>query len=181
MKKYAAFMRGINVGGNNIISMNELKDALEKNKFNNVETYINSGNIVFESELDKTKVKEQFEKTIEKKFKLKIDATIKTQNELDKIIASNPFNSKKEMDNAKRVVVMLSNKVDGELVSQIKNDEKIVENYYHKDNLLYIYYHDGAGRSKFTTSYIDKKLKLSSTARNWNTILKMSEMMQKNE
>lgn len=178
MNKYVAFLRGINVGGNNIISMNELKNALVKNKFGYVKTYINSGNIVFESALDKGKTKEQFKKIIVKYFKLKIDVTIKTQNELEEIITSNPFNSKKETDNAKRVVVMLSNKVDKELASQIKKDEKIVENYYHNDDLLFIYYHDGAGRSKFTTAYIDKKLKVSSTARNWNTILKMSDMMQ---
>ena len=55
MKKYVAFLRGINVGGNNIISMNDLKNALTKNKFKNVNTYINSGNIVLESNDDKKK------------------------------------------------------------------------------------------------------------------------------
>ncbi len=179
MKKYAAFLRGINVGGNNIINMNDLKNALTKSKFENVKTYINSGNIVFESADGKKDVKETFENTILSRFKLKIDVTIKTQKELEEIISNNPFNEKKENDNSKRIVVMLSDKVDRDRALQFKSDEKIVENYYHKDDILYIYYHDGAGRSKFTTSYIDKKLKVSSTARNWNTILKMSEMMQK--
>ena len=73
---------------------------------------------------------------------------------------------------------MLSVNVSEEQASQLKSDVRIVENYYHKDDLLYIYYHDGAGRSKFTTAYIDKKLKVTSTARNWNTILKMSEMIK---
>src|SRR3990172_6254989 len=139
MKKYVAFLRGINVGENNIISMNDLKNALTKNKFKNVNTYINSGNIVLESNDDKKKLKELFEK---------------------------------------RIVVMLSVKVSEDQASQLKSDVRIVENYYHKDDLLYIYYHDGAGRSKFTTAYIDKKLKATSTARNWNTMLKMSEMIK---
>ena len=178
MKKYVAFLRGINVGGNNIINMNDLKNALTKNKFKNVNTYINSGNIVLESNDDKKKLKELFEKTIVTHFKLKIDVTVKTQKELDEIILNNPFNSKKENDNSKRIVVMLSVNVSEEQASQLKSDVRIVENYYHKDDLFYIYYHDGAGRSKFTTAYIDKKLKVTSTARNWNTILKMSEMIK---
>ena len=73
---------------------------------------------------------------------------------------------------------MLSDKVNKSQTAQFRSDEKIVENYYHKDDLLYIYYHDGAGRSKFTTPYIDKKLKVTSTARNWNTMIKMSEMIK---
>src|SRR4030067_285857 len=108
MKEYVAFLRGINVGGNNIISMNNLKNALTKNKFKNVKTYINSGNIVFESNDEKKKVKEFFEKTIATHFKLTIDVTVKTQKELDEIIVNNPFNSKNENDNSKRSVVMLS-------------------------------------------------------------------------
>ena len=178
MKKYVAFLRGINVGGNNIINMNDLKNALTKNKFKNVNTYINSGNIVLESNDDKKKLKELFEKTIVTHFKLKIDVTVKTQKELDEIILNNPFNSKKENDKSKRIVVMLSVNVSEDQASQLKSDVRIVENYYHKDDLLYIYYHDGAGRSKFTTAYIDKKLKVTSTARNWNTILKMNEMIK---
>jgi uncharacterized protein (DUF1697 family) len=178
MKKYVAFLRGINVGGNNIISMNDLKSALAKSKFKNIQTYINSGNIVLESNDDKEKVKELFEKTIVAYFKLKIDVTVKTQKELDEIILNNPFNSKKENENSKRIVVMLSDKVSQDQALQLKSDERIVENYYLKDDLLYIYYHDGAGRSKFTTSYIDRKLKVTSTARNWNTMLKMNEMLK---
>jgi len=178
MKKYVAFIRGINVGGNNIISMYDLKNALTKNKFKNVKTYINSGNIVFESNDEKKKVKEFFEKIIVTHFKLTIDVTVKTQKELDEIILNNPFNSKSENDNSKRIVVMLSGNVSEDQTAQLKSDERIVENYYHKDDLLYIYYHDGAGRSKFTTAYIDKKLKVTSTARNWNTMLKMSEMIK---
>src|SRR3989304_3778200 len=104
--------------------------------------------------------------------------TGKTQKELDEIILNNPFNSKKENDKSKRIVVMLSVNVSEDQASQLKSDVRIVENYYHKDDLLYIYYHDGAGRSKFTTAYIDKKLKVTSTARNWNTMLKMSEMIK---
>jgi uncharacterized protein (DUF1697 family) len=178
MKKYVAFLRGINIAGHNIISMKDLRDALIKNKFENVKTYINSGNIVIESDHDKKKVKEIFEQIIESQFKLKIDTTLKTQKELAEIISNNPFNSKKEDNNSKRVVVMFSDKVSQDQALQLKSDERIVENYYHKDDVLYIYYHDGAGRSKFTTAYIDKKLKVTSTARNWNTMLKMNEMLK---
>jgi len=178
MKKYIAFLRGINIAGHNIIRMKDLRDALVKNKFENVKTYINSGNILFESNDEKKKVKKFFEKTILTHFNLKINVTVKTQKELDGIIVNNPFNSKNENENSKRIVVMLSDNVSEDQVSQLKSDKRIAENYYHEGDLLYIYYHDGAGRSKFTTTYIDKKLKVTSTARNWNTMLKMSEMIK---
>lgn len=178
MEKYVVFLRGINVGGNNLINMTDLKNALSKNQFENVRTYINSGNVVFHSNESKNKVKEIFAKTIKAKFSLMIDMIVKTQKELDKIISNNPFDAEKENDNSKRAVVMLSDKVDKEKAVLFRSDRRIAENYYHKDDLLYIYYHDGAGRSKFTNAYIEKKTNVISTARNWNTILKMDEMMR---
>jgi uncharacterized protein (DUF1697 family) len=178
MEKYVVFLRGINVGGNKIVDMNDLKNVLVKNQFENVKTYINSGNIVFQSKNDKNKIKEIITKSIKSRFKISVEMIIKTQKELDEIIIKNPFNNDKENDNLKRMVVMLSDKIDKNKVLQFRNDEKIVENYYFSDDVLYIYYHNGAGRSKFTNIYVEKKLNVISTARNWNTILKMKEMLR---
>jgi len=176
MNKFAVFLSGVNVGGNNIIKMSELKSALTVNGFKNVESYINSGNIIVSHNDDMAKVKNIIKEIIESEFKLNIEMVIKTESGIGGIIRNDPFN-KTEDDNSKKVVVMLSGTADKKMVSMFKNDERIEENYYHHDDLIYVYYHNGAGKSKFTTSYIEKKLNVFCTARNWNTILKMNQML----
>lgn len=90
MTKYAALLRGVNVGGNNKISMPELKIAFEKQGFLNVSTYINSGNIIFESEYDESALKNVCERLIESKFALKIAVGIMAASELIDAISHAP-------------------------------------------------------------------------------------------
>jgi uncharacterized protein (DUF1697 family) len=73
---------------------------------------------------------------------------------------------------------MLSGKMDKNKPSIFRDDKNVTENFYLNDDVLYIYYANGAGKSKFTTSYIEKKLGIIATARNWNTLEKMLELMK---
>lgn len=83
MEKYTAFMRGVNVGGKNKVSMPELKELLEQNGFDDVVTYINSGNIIFSSDnADEKRLKEEFEGLIANKFQLNIPIIIVSVNDL---------------------------------------------------------------------------------------------------
>lgn len=83
MKKYVALLRGINVGGNNKVSMPELKELFEKNGFDNVMTYINSGNVIFSSDIAKEdEIKHLCESIIAEKFKLKIPIAIVSIDDL---------------------------------------------------------------------------------------------------
>jgi len=179
MEKYAVFLRGINVGGKNIINMNDLKSALINKQFENVKSYINSGNIVLKHKGSRQEAAQIIKELIQSQFKLSIEVIVKTEKELGMIIENEPF-SEKENDNSKKIVVMLSGKIDKEKALTIKDDERIEENFYSMNDLLYIYYHNGAGRSKFTLTYIEKKLNITATGRNWNTIIKMNEMLKEN-
>lgn len=176
MTKYVIFLRGVNVGGNSSIKMSELKSVLEDHGFENVTTYINSGNIILNSKDSPVKIKETFKNIIEKHFKLSIEMIIKSRLELENILASDPYNSDED-DRSKRLVAMMSEKIDDKISLIMKDDKNVKETYYAKDDLLYIYYGNGVGRSKFSTSYIEKKLGVFSTARNWNTIAKMLELI----
>ena len=83
MEKYIAFLRGVNVGGKNKVSMAELKDLFEQNGFDNVVTYINSGNIIFSSDdTDEKKLKKTCEDLIAKRFQLSIPVSIISVNDL---------------------------------------------------------------------------------------------------
>jgi len=79
MTKYVIFLRGVNVGGNSSIKMSELKSVLEDHGFENVTTYINSGNIIVNSKDSPVKIKETFKNIIEKHFTLSIEMIIKSK------------------------------------------------------------------------------------------------------
>ena len=89
--KYIALLRGINISGKNKISMSELKIELEKNKYQNVSTYLNSGNVIFESDIDnKESIMKDIHKIIKNKFNLEIPVFIMTAFELEDILNNNP-------------------------------------------------------------------------------------------
>jgi uncharacterized protein (DUF1697 family) len=172
---YVIFIRGVNVGGKATISMATLKSLLEEKGFENVRSYINSGNLAFQSTLDKDGVRKSIHDIIQKNFCLEIDLIVKPKSELEDIIKNNPFDPETERDNSKRVVVMLSGTADPERMNTLKEDKSIEEKIYPVKDLVYIYYYNGIGRSKFTINVIERKLKVTATARNWNTILKMRD------
>jgi len=176
MKTYAAFLRGINVGGNTLINMKELVSLFEKNQFSNVHSHINSGNIVFQSNENSNKLNELIKNLIINKYLIPVEVIIKTKDALRNIIENCPY-KKDEDDLSKRLVAMLSESINKSKESLLKHDQSIIESYYIDHNLLYIYYINGVGKSKFSNNYIEKKLNVTSTSRNWNTLLKMLEIM----
>jgi uncharacterized protein (DUF1697 family) len=177
MTKYVIFLRAVNVGGTGIIKMSDLKSALEDHGFTEVKTFINSGNIIFMSTENKEATRIAIKDIIAKRFNLNIELIVKTQQELENILASDPY-APGEEEKSRRLVAMMSGKIDDRLSSTLRDDKRVTENYYIKDDLLYIYYLNGAGKSKLSTSYIEKKLGLYSTSRNWNTLEKMLELMK---
>ena len=155
--------------------MDLLKALLAKTGFGEVKTYINSGNISLLTEMGKERVEKIFIEILKSHFGVTADLMIKTRKELQEIISKIPFNELTECDNAKRVVVMLSEMADQERLRGLKEDRSIVENFYPAGDVIYIYYKNGIGRSKFTINLIERKLKVLATARNWNTMLKMRD------
>ena len=89
--KYIVLLRGINISGKNKISMSELKLELEKNKYQNVSTYLNSGNVIFESNINnKEDIMKDIYKIIKNKFNLEIPIFVMTSLELEDILNNNP-------------------------------------------------------------------------------------------
>lgn len=178
MKKYVVFLRGINVGGNAAINMAALKTALTDNGYGNVETYLNSGNVIVGTDSDKRETEESIEQIIEKYFKQKIAVFAASQDDLEYIVNNNPFDPVAEPDNSKRMVVLFMEPIADATPMTVYKDEKEDADYYLMSNLLYIYYKVGAGRAKITNPTIKQLLKQTSTSRNWNTITKMLEKIR---
>lgn len=177
MKQYAVFLRGINVGGNATIPMGELKALLSGAGYIQVETFLNSGNVLLGTTKNPEETGCHIEQLIQQQFGLTISVFIRSREELEHIMANNPFDPEAEADNSKRMVALFHKAVTpGELV--ILRNEKEDADYYLKDNLLYIYYKVGAGRAKITHPLIKQLFKQVSTSRNWNTITKILAKMK---
>ena len=175
--KYVAFLRGINVGGKNKIKMETLREICSNALgFENVKSYINSGNVIFETaKTDDKKLAAKIEKAIEKEFGLRIKTMVRSVAEIEEIIKNNPFDGEFENDKDLHVFfldeelpeekreLLLSNNNENEMFA-VRNRE-----IFH---LLRISFSD----SLMGKDYIGKKLKVSATARNWRTVNKVLEI-----
>ena len=177
MKTYISMLRGINVGGHNLINMKDLKQMYEAMKFKNVRTYLQSGNVVFSyNDLPDSKISGMIEKQIEKSFGLIISVIIRNTQELEKIIASNPFLKKGKYDFAKIAVLFLNDLPDKELAASLQNPSANSDEFYISGKEIYLNCPDGLGRTKLNSNFFERKLKLITTGRNWNTICALFEM-----
>ena len=174
--KYIAFLRGINVGGKNKIKMESLREIFAIIGFSNVKSYINSGNVIFETrKTDDKKLAAKIEKAIEKEFSLSIKVMVRTVAEIEEIIENNPFAGQFENDKDLHVFFLdeeLPEEKRKLLLEQNNENEIFVvvnrEIFY----LLRISFSD----SLMSKDYIGKKLKVLATARNWRTVNKILDL-----
>jgi uncharacterized protein (DUF1697 family) len=173
--KYAAFLRGINVGGKNKIKMEALREVFNTLGFQNVKTYINSGNVVFET--DKTvdkKLAEAIEKAIEKEFSLKIKVIVRTFDEIKEIVKNNPFDRQFENDKDLHVF-FIDEELTAEKREQLISNNNENEIYAVRNREIFCLLRVRVSDSLMGRDFISKKLKVSATARNWRTVNKILE------
>jgi uncharacterized protein (DUF1697 family) len=172
--KYAAFLRAVNVAGKQV-SMSALKAMLSELGFDNAQSLLQSGNLVFDARQGRpAELEALLESQTERRLSIRTEYFIRDGKELVRVIAGNPFRREAQDDPARLVVVFLKKapvaKDVAALQSGIKGPEVIETSGRH----LYITYPDGQGRSKLTNAVIEKTLNTRGTARNWNTVLKVA-------
>ena len=174
MKTYIVILRGINVSGKNILPMAELRDLLSELDFEKVQTYIQSGNIVLNSELSKEEVVEKVKNGIVSKFGYDVPVFARTISEWKKAIANNPYPT----ENHKIVSFTFLSEVPNNTTIEVNitNDDV----YSVIDDMVYMYCPGGFGRTKLTNNLFEKKLKVTATSRNFRTTMKMLELANNN-
>jgi len=177
MKTYIALLRGINVSGQKIIKMEMLRKFLGELDFENIRTYIQSGNIIFESKSsDTAKLEKQISDKIFTHFGFVVPIIIITPEELLTVIDKNPF-AKENLENPTQpYVLFLSEVPKKEHLEVFKKIDFKEDQFVNIDKTLYLSYGNPAGNSKLTNAIIENKLKLQSTMRNWKTVLKLYEL-----
>jgi uncharacterized protein (DUF1697 family) len=172
MTKYIAFLRAINVGGRTV-KMDLLKQHFAMPGFKNIATYIQSGNVVFEhASGDVNALTKKIETKLLKELGYEVKTLLKTVPDLEAVIKNNPF--KKHADDMSLYVTFLSAMPDATLVKQLLALQTAYEQFQFVGAEVYVLVKKGGyGESKFSNNFMEKKLKLDATTRNWATINKM--------
>ncbi len=172
MKIWIALIRGINVGGKHIVPMKELIKLMEAKGFVNVRSYIQSGNLVFQSA---QKPKDEISLLIEQHFGFKPDVFVLNQTDFQKAIANNPYT----VDEGKSLHFFFCDKTPTSVDYNFLDSIKVTsESYKLIDNIFYLHTPDGIGRSKLAEKMGKAFAGVNMTARNLNTINKLADMIE---
>ena len=176
MATYVALLRGINVGGNKMIAMAELRAALTKAGFSNVRTLLQSGNVVLDAAASSpAKLEYQLEAEVKKRFSLDVEVHVRSAAELAAVIKANPFGAEAKRDPSHLLVTFFKTPPGNAKVKSaqaaIVGPERLQADGRH----LYMVFPDGIGRSKATV-VVGKLLGPVGTARNWNTVQKLAAL-----
>jgi|SRR5579872_1277415 len=177
-ERFVAFLRAINLAGKNAVAMADLRTLIEAAGHRNAQTLLNSGNVVFEcaGRRECGAMERAFETASQKAFGFVPDFFVRTADELQAVVAGNPFPQEAKSDPGRLIVVFLK---DAPTAAQVKTlqgkvpGREVIRVKPAGSRHLYIHYPDGQGRSKLTMTLIEKHLSSRGTARNWNTILKL--------
>lgn len=180
MGAMVAMFRGINVGGNHQVKMADLKLLHEELGLQQVVTYIQSGNVLFTSDAaDPALLAQRIEDAFAERFGFRSRVIVRSAAELLAVVGNSPFQNRLDKPSKWLVVMFLAAHPD------IAAQDDLVQSYTGPEELcvigqeLHMYYPEGMGRSKLTITLIEKKLKTSGTARNWNTVMKLLDMIQR--
>jgi uncharacterized protein (DUF1697 family) len=176
---HVALLRGINVGGHQLVAMTDLRGMLTKLGFTGVQSLLQSGNIVFRGDQRAAATVETLLET-EARKRLRVDVRffVRSRDEWDAIVTKNPFPDEAERDPAHLVAMCLKRVVGKKEIEALQAAISGREIARGAGRDIYLVYPDGIGRSKLTNAVIERTLGTSGTARNWNTVLKIKALVQ---
>ena len=175
--RYVALLRGINVSGKNMIKMETLRATFESLGFKDVVSYINSGNLAFDSKaIGEAKLVKKIEGAIEADFGVSISVMVREQNNISDIIANNPFDGQYETHKQMHVLFMRG-EMPMDKQAALAEHQMDREKFAVLGREIYAMLLDGVAESVvFRKNIIEGKLKTPITGRNWRTVRKLSEL-----
>ena len=173
MTRYVALLRGINLGPTNKVPMPQLRRTAEGLGYQQVATYINSGNLLFDSAQDADTVRAELEAAIRRDFGLTIEVMVRTADQLRQILAANPY----PVGDASQVTIAFLRTPPpadaGERLAAVAGED---EQFTVADTEEYVHYGKGLGTSKLAEQF-SKIVGVSATVRNLRTVRKLVEML----
>ena len=180
IETYIALLRGINVSGHKIIKMDELRKSFGALGLGDVETYVQSGNVVFKapkqsSEMLSKKMREK----IARDFGFSVSVIIRSSEEVRGAIKNNPFLKQRGIDSSKLHVTFLSKAPEKDSLKALEALTARPDQFRYSGREVYLYCPDGYGRTKLSNNALERVLAVTATTRNWNTVNKLYEMSLK--
>lgn len=182
MNVIISMLRAVNVGGHNKLPMEALRELCASMKLRDVQTYVQSGNVVFRTEeLDLDRLRDHIQKKIKSGFGFAPEIILRTTAEMRETIAKNPFAGRRGIEPNKLLVTFLANVPGAEERKKALEIKAAPEEMHILGREAYIYYPNGMGRPKLLWTAVERILKTAGTARNWNTVTKLLEIAEKLE
>jgi len=178
MTIYISILRGINVGGQKKIRMEDLKVLYEGLDFSEVTTYIQSGNVIFKTgfPVSNSVLSEKIEQAIEEKYHFHVPVIIRTTDEMYQVLSSNPFLNEEGINREKLHVTFLEELPQSTKVIAIKESDFSPDRFRIIGKEVYLYCPGGYGNTKLSNTFFEKKLHVKATTRNWKTVGKLAEL-----
>ena len=177
MPTYISLLRGINVGGQRKIRMADLAAAYEVLGLKNVNTYVQSGNVVFDTGIrSAAEVASAIEEKIRSRFGFDVTVLVRTTRELAAVVEGNPFAAQAAEDPAKVHVTFLAARPGREPIRQIEGTDAGGDAFFLRGQEVYLHCPGGYGRTKLNNTFFERKLKMPATTRNWKTVQALHEM-----
>lgn len=173
MKKetYIAILRGINVSGQKMIKMPALKAMFEDLGLDHVQTYIQSGNILFHhAKPDDQGLGNMIHEGILKTFGFEVPVIVLSETEMNKVLDQNPFAGDIDKDVSKLHVTFLSEIPERDLIDKIEAAKYLPDEFILKEKSIYLYCPTGYGQTKLHNNFFESKFKVAATTRNWKTV-----------
>jgi len=176
-----SMLRGVNVGGHNLVKMDALRQLYASLGLRNPQTYVQSGNVVFQSdERDLPQLAKKIEGSIEKKFGFRPQVVLRTSSEMKSAIAKNPFTKRPEVDPTRILINFLAEGPNPAVRDAILKLKFGAEEVHIDGRDMYLYSPEGFGKSKLWPA-VSRAMKNSGTGRNLNTVQKLLQMAEKLE
>jgi uncharacterized protein (DUF1697 family) len=175
---YVSLLRGINVGGQKQLRMETLRGIYEGLDFSNVRSYVQSGNIVFESSLeDKSRLGKQIEAAIAATCSYPVPVFIRQAYDLQQILMGNPFLTARNKDLGKLHVTFLYETPPESAWSKVITPAGNPDEFARAESAMYLFCPNGYGKTKLSNSFFERKLGVLVTTRNWNTVKALYKMV----
>ncbi len=182
MTKYVSILRGINVGGNRKILMADLKSLFNKLGFSNVQTYIQSGNVIFDfaQKSSNADMEQKIQRAIAETFCFDVPVIVRTAEEMSESIANNPFWKEKNIDIDRLHLTFLKELPSKEKLDKLKTLTFNPDRFEIIGKDAFIFCSAGYSDSKLTNQFLENKLDTIATTRNWKTVMKLHELTLSN-
>jgi uncharacterized protein (DUF1697 family) len=173
---HVALLRGVNVGGKNSLPMKDLARMFADAGCTDVRTYIQSGNVIFRTPRTASGIADKITAAIEKRFGFRVPVILRTSEQLLQTIRGNPFLAG-GVDAKWLHVYFLADPPKAGTIASLDPARSAPDAFHVLGQEIFVHLPNGMARTKLTNAYFDSKLSTTCTARNWATVLKLSEMM----